>query len=164
MNSSELKKRAAKPQAEAEGRAAPTNESADLDRIREILFGRQSQTFEARLNALDTTARDETKTLRTDTAKRLASLELYVKGEITALSERLRTEMDDRNRSIKQISREIREGLETIDKRLAAAAEQTEEELRLLREQVLHDSQSLRDELHASASPGAASAAGTLPH
>lgn len=159
-----MKKRAARPQLEAEGRPAPATESADLDRIRDILFGRQAQTFEARLNALETLAHEENKTLRTDTAKRLASLELYVKGEITALSERLRTEMDDRNRGSKQISREIREGLDAMDKRLTAAAEQTEEELRLLREQVLHDSQSLRDELHASASPGAEPSAGSLPH
>lgn len=160
MNNPDIKKRAAKPLAAEEKPAAG---GEDLERIRDILFGRQTQAIESRLRSLEALTREETSTLRSETAKRLASLELYVKGEITAVSERLRAETEERSRGIRHVSREIREALEAMEKRITAASAQTEEELRLLREQVLHDSQSLRDEIHASAGNGEP-APGSLPH
>lgn len=158
----ELKKRPAKNAAGGD-ESKPVAGDGDLDRIREILFGQQSQAFDARLRSLEVSAREENAALRSDTAKRLASLELYVKGEINAISERLRTEAEERTRGLRHQSRELRDSIETLEKRITAAATQTEEELRLLREQVLHDSQSLRDEIRAT-SQGGELQAGSLPH
>lgn len=158
----EVSKKTGKRPSPGEVTKPPTSDG-ELDRIRDILFGRQAEAIDARLRSLESQTRDDNAALRSDTAKRLASLELYVKGEVTAISERLRTEADERTRGIRHLARELREGLEAIEKRVTAAAAQTEEELRLLREQVLHDSQSLRDEIRAT-SEGAETQAGSLPH
>jgi phage host-nuclease inhibitor protein Gam len=157
---SDDKKRAGKAAAsEAAPEAAAVVAPDELGRIRDILFGQQVRAYDARLKALEQRTQQDDAELRTDVTKRLASLEDYVKAEVNALGERLKTEQDERYRAVRQVAKELREGLEAIDKRLTAAAAQAEAEFHVLREQVLQYSQAVRDELRAAAGESA-----SLPH
>jgi hypothetical protein len=139
---------------------AKSADSDDLDRIRHILFGDQISAYDSRFGSLESRTRSDRAELRTDVAKRLAALETFVKGELGAISERIRDEREERTRIFRQISKEFRDGLELTEKRLAEYAAQADRELHAFREQFLAYSQTVRDEIHAAAEEES----GTLPH
>ncbi|MEP7304071.1 MAG: hypothetical protein ABJA98_01005 [Acidobacteriota bacterium] len=84
-------------------------EGGNIDKIRDILFGAQSREFEKRMARLDERMNKETAGLKEDLRTRFESLEIYVKGEVDALSERLRSEQADRLESLKEVARDLKE-------------------------------------------------------
>lgn len=128
----------------------------ELGQVRDLLFGAQMRSYDARLQTLEGQTQAENADLRADLIKRLASLEDYVKGEMNALSERVKIEQEERYRAVKQVTKELREGIDGLDKRLLSGVAQLESELHKLRDQVLQFSQSVRDEIRAAAQEPAA--------
>ncbi len=79
----------------------------NMDKIRYILFGAQMREQEKWYTRLEQRTFKEINSLKEETKKRFDSLENYVKNEIDMLSDRLQTEQDDRNSSVKDLSKEL---------------------------------------------------------
>jgi DNA repair exonuclease SbcCD ATPase subunit len=122
-------------------------ESGNIDKIRDILFGAQSREFERRMSRLDDRLSKETAGLKEDLRKRFESLEIYVKGEVDALSERLRSEQSDRLASLKEVARDLKETGIGLERRLGQLDDQATRSQRDIRQQILEQSKSLSDEI-----------------
>jgi hypothetical protein len=131
-------------------------DTANLDQVRDILFGSQTREFNQSLARLDERLSNDIASSRKDAKNRTDSLELYVKNEVQALIERLNDERDKREQSVNELTKQIREfGKETkgaiaaLDKRLNKLDEKASKSERTLRQQILDEVTSLRDDLEA---------------
>lgn len=120
---------------------------ANLEKIRDILFGAQVHDFEKRFARLEERLLKETSDARAETKKRFDSLESFIKKEIESLGDRLKAEQEERSGAVKELSRELRDTARGLEKRLAQLDEQTTKSQRDLRQQVLDLSKSLTDEI-----------------
>src|SRR3979409_1479285 len=75
----------------------------NIDKIREILFGIQMRDYEKRFARLEERLLKESGDLREEAKKRFDSLELYIKHEMEALTERLTAEQHARTESLEQL-------------------------------------------------------------
>ena len=122
-------------------------ENGNIDKIRDILFGAQSREFEKRMARLDERMNKETAGLKEDLRKRFESLEIYVKAEVDALSERLRSEQADRLESLKEVAHDLKETGRGLERRLGQLDDQATKSQREIRQQILEQSKSLSDEI-----------------
>jgi len=77
---------------------AETRETANVDKIRDIIFGSQMRDYEKRFLRLEERLTADAQALREDTKKRFDTLEAFVQKEIDSLSQRLKTEKSERAR------------------------------------------------------------------
>jgi len=132
-------------QAPGAGPAAPAG--ANLEKIRDILFGAQVTDFEKRFARLEERLLKETSDARAETKKRFDSLESFIRKEVESLADRIKGEQGERVESAKEISRELRETARSLEKKLAQLDEQATKSQRELRQQVLDQSRSLTEEI-----------------
>lgn len=123
------------------------DESGNIDKIREILFGVQMRDNEKRFSRLEERFFKESAELRDDTRKRFEALESFVKSEFEALTERLQAEQRARDESVQNLSRDLQETGKGLEKKLAQFDEQTTRSQRDLRQQILDQSKTLSDEI-----------------
>ncbi len=141
--------------AQADGRAEQSTQpvgdelggGGNIDKIREILFGNQTRDYEKRFARLEERLLKESSDLREDTKKRFDSLELYIKHELEALTDRLTAEQNARNESLEQLSQGVKETFRAFDKRAGQMDEQSAKNQRELRQQLLDQSKTLGDEI-----------------
>lgn len=129
------------------GAAASEVGGANLEKIRDILFGAQVHDFEKRFARLEERLLKETSDARAETKKRFETLENFIKKEIESLGDRLKAEHEERSESAKEISKELRDTSRTLDKRIAQLDEVTTKSQRELRQQVLDQSKALTEEI-----------------
>ena len=122
---------------------------ANLEKIRDILFGAQVHDFEKRFARLEERLLKETSDARAETKKRFETLEGFIRKEIEALGERLKSEQEERSDAVKEISKELRDSARALDKRIAQLDEVTSKNQRELRQQVLDQSKALTEEIRA---------------
>ena len=67
----------------------------NLEKVRDILFGKQIREHEQRFASLELLISQECTKLRDETKQRLDLLENYLKPEITSLNERLKNEKSE---------------------------------------------------------------------
>jgi len=96
---------------------------------------------------LDERMNKETAGLKEDLRKRFESLEIYVKAEVDALSERLRSEQADRLESLKEVAHDLKETGRGLERRLGQLDDQATKSQREIRQQILEQSKSLSDEI-----------------
>jgi hypothetical protein len=120
---------------------------ANLEKIRDILFGAQVHDFEKRFARLEERLLKETSDARAETRKRFESLETFIKKEIEALGDRLKAEQEERSEAVKELTRETRDSARNLDKRIAQLDELTSKNQRELRQQVLDQSKALTEEI-----------------
>jgi DNA anti-recombination protein RmuC len=120
---------------------------ANLEKIRDILFGAQVTDFEKKFARLEERLLKETADSRAETKKRFDALESFIRKEVESLAERLKSEQEARADSGKEISRELRETAKALEKKLGALDEQTTRSQRELRQQILEQSKNLTDEI-----------------
>ncbi len=113
-----------------------------IDKVREILFGSQVRDFEKRFSVLEDRLRKEVSALTAEISKRFDSLESYVKKEVASLGEQFKSEQNVRTKSVKELSRRV----DNTDKDLAELDEKSTTVQRDLRQQILEQSKTLRDE------------------
>src|SRR6202451_3312215 len=94
-------------------------EGANVDKIRDILFGSQMRDYEKRFVRLEETVIKALDTLREDMTKRLDTLGSFIRQEVDSLSTRLKSEKSERTEAFKEISREIKDGTKVIEKKLS---------------------------------------------
>ncbi|HEX8000818.1 MAG TPA: hypothetical protein VF528_20725 [Pyrinomonadaceae bacterium] len=126
---------------------SPLDESGNIDKIREILFGVQMRDNEKRFSRIEERLLKESAELRDDTRKRFEALEAFVRNEFEALSDRLKSEQQARDESTQNLSRDIQETGKALERKLAQFDEQTTRSQRDLRQQILDQSKNLSDEI-----------------
>lgn len=132
------------------GDGEPSGGVENLDKVRDILFGSQMRDNERRFGQLEERLSREASDVRDETRKRLESLEVYVRKELQSVLERLKGEQGQRGEAIKEIAQELKELTKATQQRGNELQEQTAETQRLLRQEALDQSKSMRDELQQS--------------
>lgn len=120
---------------------------ANLEKIRDILFGAQVDDFEKKFARLEERLLKETADSRAETKKRFDSLESFIRKEVESLAERLRGEQEERMDAGKDLSRELRETAKGLEKKLGSLDEQATRSQRELRQQILDQSKALTEEI-----------------
>jgi hypothetical protein len=121
--------------------------TASVEKIREIIFGSQMQEYDKRFSRLEHRLMEAVGLFRDDAGGRIKSLEEYVRKEIAALLDRVKTEHAQRIEVCKAISEDLKELTRTQEARAAKLAEEHSGAQRDLREQILSLSKDLREEL-----------------
>jgi hypothetical protein len=120
--------------------------AANLDKIRDLLFGDQARESERQLNRLEERLVRGYTEFKEDTRRRFESLELFVTREIESLTERLRAEHTARDESFSELSEALRETVKSFEKKAVQFDEQSNRAQRDLRLQIMEQSKTLRDE------------------
>lgn len=141
---------AAAPEETAAARVAGSGEQmagGNLDKIRDILFGAQSRDYERKFSTLEERLLKESAELRNDLKRRFDALELYIKKEIEAVTDRVKAEQTERAESMKELSRELKDLANTMDKKTGQLEDQASKAQRELRQQLLDQSKTLSEEI-----------------
>lgn len=126
---------------------AQHDESGNVDKIREILFGGQMRDYDKRFARLEERLMKESTDLRESTKRSLEGLETFVKQEFQALSTRLQLEQKSREGSVENVTRELHDTAKTLDSKLAQFDSQTTQAQSDLRHQLLEQSKTLSEEI-----------------
>jgi hypothetical protein len=118
-----------------------------VDKIRDILFGAQMRAYDKRFGRVEERLLKEAAALREEARQRFDSLEAYIKRELEALGDRLAAEQHERTEAVKDLSRELREAAQALEKRLAQVGEQSAKNDRERRQQLLEQSKDLGEEI-----------------
>src|SRR5690242_4025966 len=105
--------------------ATEDQSSANVEKIRDILFGVQIREYESRFARLEENLLKETTDLRESAKKRLDALESYVRSEIESLQTRLKNDREERTNSSRQAARTLDEIQAALTTRISDLDEQT---------------------------------------
>lgn len=122
-------------------------EADNVDRIRDILFGGQMRDYETKFARVEERLAKETAEMREDLKRRLSSLEAFIKGELSALGDKMRVEKEERTQAIKALNTEFSEQAKAVDKRITQFETVNEKAHRELREQLLSETNRLAEEI-----------------
>jgi DNA repair exonuclease SbcCD ATPase subunit len=127
--------------------AAADQGSANVEKIRDILFGVQMREYESRFARLEENLLKQAADLRETTQKRFDAMETYVKNEFEALQSRLRSEREERANSLRQVSRTLEEVRGALATSISDLDEQTSQTDRQLRLELLQQSKNFNEDL-----------------
>jgi DNA-binding ferritin-like protein len=114
--------------------------SGNLDKIRDILFGAQARDYERKFSTLEEQLLKESADVRNDLKRRFDSLELYIKKEVEAITERVKTEQTGRVDALKDLAK-------GIEKKTSQLEEQASKAQRDILQQILDQSKNLSEEI-----------------
>ncbi len=118
-------------------------ESGNVDRIRDILFGSQMRDYDGRFQRLEERLVREAGELRSDVQKRLETLEGFIKSETESMLNRLKNEQAERGHAVERLVRDLAETARSFEMKLGMLDDQTGRDLRDLRQQLLEQSKAL---------------------
>jgi DNA repair exonuclease SbcCD ATPase subunit len=127
--------------------AAPDQGSANIEKIRDILFGVQMREYESRFARLEENLLKEAADLRENTRKRFDAMETYLRNEFESLQARLRSEREERANSLRQLSRSMEEIQSALTTKISDLDEQTSQTDRQLRLELLEQSKNFNEDL-----------------
>ena len=100
------------------------HEGANVDKIRDILFGSQMRDYDKRFGRLEERLIKDAESLRDEMKKRFETLENFVQKELESLGQRLKTEKAERAEAVKEIGVQMRDTSKAFDKRLGSLDDQ----------------------------------------
>jgi DNA repair exonuclease SbcCD ATPase subunit len=122
-------------------------EGANVDKIRDILFGSNMREYEKRFARLEERLTKSSDALRDDLKKRFDTLEAYVREEVEALGTRLKNEKAERTESLKELTRESRDAAKGLEKKHSQLEDALEGAQGDLRSRILDQSKSLTNQI-----------------
>jgi hypothetical protein len=122
------------------------DESAKVDRIRDILFGPLMREYDGRFQRLEDNLAREAE-IRSDTQKRLDALERFIKGEVDSLNSRAAAEHGERCNATDKLGRDLAYAARNLDTKVSNLSEQTAKNLGELRELLLQQYKILGGEI-----------------
>lgn len=129
----------------------PTNgtvdESQNVDRIRDILFGSQMRDYDGRFQRLEERLGNEAAMLRGDVQQRLEALEGFMKGEVESMTNRVRAENAERNQALGKLAQDLSETARGLELKIGNLDQQAAQDIRDLRQQLLDQSKALSTEI-----------------
>jgi DNA anti-recombination protein RmuC len=120
---------------------------ANLEKVRDILFGAQIRDYDRRFARLEERLVKEVADAREDARRRFDQLESFIRQEVAALGERLRAENQQRSQATEEITRELRDTSKALHQKVHQSDEQTSQAHREIRQQILDQSKNLSDEI-----------------
>jgi DNA anti-recombination protein RmuC len=111
------------------------NQTASLEKVRDILFGEQARSQEKTLSQMERRLRRQVQEIAAELSKRLGSFERATQKELAALNERIEAEENDAAAFQGEVSARIEEVSKTLERRIAQLAQQQTKELNLLRQE-----------------------------
>ena len=78
--------------------------AGNVDKIRDILFGTQMRDYEKRFSRFEERLLKETSDLREEIKRRIASIEAYMKNEVTAVNDRHKADQTATEESLKELA------------------------------------------------------------
>ena len=126
--------------------AAPEG-AGSLDKVREILFGSQARDYEKRFAKLEERLIKESNDLKDEVRRRFDTLEIYIKKELDAVSDKLKAEHGERKESDNQIARDLKDLTKSFEKKSTQLDDQISKNQRDIREQLLDQSKKLSDDI-----------------
>jgi hypothetical protein len=123
------------------------NESGNVDRIRNILFGSQMRDYDGRFQKLEERLVREAGELRGELQRQLQALEAFMKGEVESMTNRVKTEQSERAQAIQQLAREVGETVKGLELKISNLDSQAAKDIRDLRGQLLEQSKALSAEM-----------------
>jgi DNA anti-recombination protein RmuC len=139
-NPSEL---AAERRAGGDASGAPDE---SLEQVRDLLFGKQVRESEKRFARLEQRLAESLAELRADTAKRLETLEGFVKSELQSLTRRLQEEREARGAELQRLGRDLADSVADLARRLDDQREESARSASELQQELLARSKSLGDD------------------
>ena len=140
------KKNASQP--DADGGGPQSTES--LEKVRDILFGARARDSDKRFTRLEERIARGLEELRDESRKRLDSLEGFIKKEMQAVSDRIKVEQAQRSEALKGLAQELKETGRGFEARTSEMDDRSAEAQRELRQELLDQSKTLRDEVQQS--------------
>jgi len=141
-------KPASKPDA-VEAAVAETAEAsgASVDKIREILFGPQIKNYEARFGRVEDALARQTAEIKDTMRRRLDSLEAFFRKETESLAARLKTEREEREEVLNEISRELKTASAQLSKRISDLDSRVSQDRSSARQELMSESRKIMDEI-----------------
>ena len=121
--------------------------AANVDKIRDILFGSQIKNYEARFARLEDTLARETTELKDTMRRRFESVEGFFRKEAEALAGRLKAEKEERNEGLKTIARDLKSASDLLGKKILELDNKSAEEQSSLRQELMQESRKLLEEI-----------------
>lgn len=134
-------------QSRKDSKNAADEAGGNIDKVRDILFGGQMRDYDRRFSRFEERLAQETAELKEDLRKRLSALEQFVKLELAAVSERIKSEHDERAGAVKDLERDMRENAKTVEKKTSQLDGQIEKLQGELRKQILDLHKRLSDDI-----------------
>jgi DNA anti-recombination protein RmuC len=134
-------------QAESRSPAIADAGTANLDKVRDILFGGQMRDLDQRFARVEERLTRETASLADDVRKRLAAVEQFAGTEAEALAQRLKAEYEARTGATNELSRQLQATSGEFEKRTGLIDDQLARAQRELRQQILEVHQQLTNEI-----------------
>jgi len=137
-----------KPDA-VEAAVAETAEAsgASVEKIREILFGSQIKNYEARFARLEEALARQTTEIKDTMHRRLESLEAFFKKETESLAARLKTERDEREEVLNEISRELKAASAQLSKKILDLDNKASQDRSSARQELMAESRKIIEEI-----------------
>lgn len=129
------------------GLEGEVRDGANVDKIRDILFGSQMRDYDKRFTRLEERLTKAADLLREDVKKRFDSLEGFMQQEVESLNQRLKNEKSERTEALKEIARELRDSSKALEKKLAQLDELIASGQTELRTRILEQSKKLSSDL-----------------
>jgi iron-sulfur cluster repair protein YtfE (RIC family) len=136
--------------ASPEAQLADDSGMANLDQVRDILFGADIRKYDQRLERLEEHLSQEIGILRQETKDSVGSLESSTRKDFDSLVEQLKSEQDDRGAALLEITNQIKRMENEHQAGLAKLNEQLSDSERNMRQHMLDQFKSLRDEMKQS--------------
>ncbi len=139
-----------KPTTDPDGAVAANgevHEGANVDKIRDILFGSQMRDYEKRFIRLEERLAKDAAALREEIKKRLDTLEGFVHQEVDSLGERLKNEKVERTDALKDLDREMHESMKSLEKKHSHLDDEFAKGMAELRARILEHSKALTSEI-----------------
>ncbi|WP_260705146.1 hypothetical protein [Edaphobacter flagellatus] len=121
--------------------------AASVNKIRDIIFGSQIKSYEARFLRLEENLIRETAELKDTMRKRFESIESFFKSESEALTARLRAESEERASLISNLERDMKEAQNSLAKRLNDIDAAMRDGDSALRKELMTESRKLLEEI-----------------
>lgn len=131
----------------ANGAETGPNDSGNVDKIRDILFGTQMRDYERRFAQTEERLQREATNLREDMGRRLLATEQYLRSELESLSSSLKAEERDRIQGVRDAMDALGATQRDFADRLAMMTEQQGQQQRELRALLMEAQRNLSDEM-----------------
>ena len=123
------------------------DQTQNVDRIRDILFGSQMRDYDSRFQRLEERLAFEAAGMRGDLQQRLDALEAFMRGELESMMNRLRAENAERHQALAKLAQDLGETARGLDLKINNLDQQAAKDIHDLREQLLEQAKRLGDEI-----------------
>jgi hypothetical protein len=121
--------------------------SANIDQLRDIIFGGQMREYERRFVRMEERIAKELADAREEVRDRCMTLEGYVRDELESITIELRTSQQSRTAEERRLSESIVDAAKAAEERIATLSDLVGKQHRELRAQLLEQTKTITDDL-----------------